>query len=75
MPTKLYLNIMIMIKNVYFCVAKTKVDDLDGNFWIILLGMDCLEVLYGIFHTMVRNDANLDLLQLVFVLLGLQRYQ
>lgn len=32
MPTQLYMDIMIMIKNVYFCVAKAKVDDPDGNF-------------------------------------------
>ena len=70
MPMQLYVDIMIMIKNVYFCVAKTKVDDPDGNFWIILLGTDFLEVLYGILHTMVGNDANLDLLQLDLRLTG-----
>lgn len=61
---------MMMIKNVYFCVAKTKADDPEGNFWIILLGTDHLEVLYGILHTMVGNDANLDLLQLSLHLTG-----
>jgi hypothetical protein len=70
MPTQLYIDIMIMIKNVYFCVAKTKADNPDGNFWIILLGTDCLEVLYGILYTMVGNDANLDLLQLSLHLTG-----
>lgn len=70
MPTQLYVDIMIMIKNVYFCVAKTKVDDPDGNFWIILLGTDRLEVLYGILRTMVGNDANLDVLQLGLRLTG-----
>jgi hypothetical protein len=70
MPTQLYVDIMIMIKNVYFCVAKTKADDPEGSFWIILLGTDRLETLYGILRTMVGNDANLDLLQLGLRLTG-----
>jgi hypothetical protein len=37
---------MIMIKNAYFCVAKTKADNPNGNFWVVLLGTDRLEVLY-----------------------------
>ena len=53
---------MIMIKNIYFCVAKAKVDNPDGNFWIILLGTDHFVVLYGILHTMVGNNANLNVL-------------
>lgn len=70
MPTQLYIDIMMMIKNVYFCVAKTKADDPEGSFWIILLGTDRLEILYGILRTMVGNDANLDLLQLGLRLTG-----
>jgi hypothetical protein len=70
MPTQLYIDIMIMIKNVYFCVAKAKVDDPEGSFWIVLLGTDRLETLYGILRTMVGNDANLDLLQLCHRLTG-----
>ncbi|KAG6917329.1 hypothetical protein DXG01_002900 [Tephrocybe rancida] len=31
MPTQLYVDIIIMIKNVYFCVTKAKVDDPHGN--------------------------------------------
>jgi hypothetical protein len=53
-----------------YASAKTKVDDPNGNFWIILLGTDHLEVLYGILRTMVGNDANLDLLQLGLRLTG-----
>lgn len=64
MPTQLYVDIMIMIKNAYFCVAKAKVDDPDGEFWLILLGTDRLETLFGILQTMVGNDANLNILQL-----------
>ncbi|KAJ7104685.1 hypothetical protein C8R44DRAFT_746366 [Mycena epipterygia] len=65
LPTLLFTDIMIMIKNVYFCVAKAKVDDPTGNFWIILLGTDRLEELFGILRTMIGNNRNLDLLQLV----------
>ena len=70
MSTQLYVDLMIMVKNVYFCVAKTKADNPEGKFWIILLGTDRLEVLYGILRTMVGNDANLDLLQLGLRLTG-----
>jgi hypothetical protein len=69
-PTNLYIDVMIMIKNVLFSVAKAKIDDLDGEFWIILLGTDRLEELFGILRTMVGNDANLDILQLVSRLAG-----
>ncbi|KAJ6576765.1 hypothetical protein B0H10DRAFT_1963342 [Mycena sp. CBHHK59/15] len=65
LPTLLFTDIMIMIKNVYFCVAKAKVDDPTGNFWLILLGTDRLEELFGILRTMIGNDRNLDMLQLV----------
>lgn len=69
-PTNLYIDIMIMIKNVLFCVSKAKIDDPEGEFWIILLGTDRLEELFGILRTMVGNDANLDILQLVSRLSG-----
>lgn len=45
MPSQLYFDLMTMIKNAYFCVAKTQVDDPEGSFWIILLGSDPLEAL------------------------------
>jgi hypothetical protein len=51
-------------------VAKAKIDDADGEFWLILLGTDRLEELFGILRTMVGNDANLDILQLVSRLSG-----
>ncbi|KAK1221659.1 hypothetical protein PQX77_015528 [Marasmius sp. AFHP31] len=62
-PTTLYIDIMLMVRNAYFCVAKSKVDDPDGEFWLILLGMDRLETLFGILRTMVGNDTNLDVYQ------------
>jgi hypothetical protein len=61
---------MLMIKNVLFCIAKAKIDDPDGEFWIILLGTDRLEELFGILRTMIGNDANLDVYQLVCRLAG-----
>ena len=45
MPTQLYVDPMIMIKNVYFCVAKAKVDNPNEPFYLILLGTDRLEAL------------------------------
>jgi hypothetical protein len=69
-PTNLYIDVMIMIKNILFCVSKAKVDNPDGEFWIILLGTDRLKELFGILRTMVSNDVNLDILQLVYCLSG-----
>ena len=70
MPTQLIMDIIIMIKNVYFCITKCKVDNLNGEFWIILLGTDQLEELFGILRMMVENDANVDVLQLALRLTG-----
>jgi hypothetical protein len=62
--TALFIDIGIMVKNVFFCVAKAKADHPNQPFFIILLGIDRLESLFGILRTMVGNDANLDILQL-----------
>jgi hypothetical protein len=69
-PTNLYIDLMIMVKNALFCMAKAKTDDPDGDFWLILLGTDRLKELFGILRTMVGNNANLDILQLVSCLSG-----
>jgi hypothetical protein len=69
-PTGLYIDTMIMIKNVIFSVAKAKIDDPNGEFFPIQLGTDRLEELFGILRTMVGNDANVDMLQLVSRLSG-----
>ncbi|KIJ48758.1 hypothetical protein M422DRAFT_247109 [Sphaerobolus stellatus SS14] len=61
-PVQLYGDIQHMIKNVFFCVAKAKVHDPQGKFYIILLGTDHLKVLFGLIHSMIGNDANADLL-------------
>lgn len=64
MANNLYTDLQIFIKNAIFCAAKAKVDDPNGKFYIILLGTDRLEELFGILRTMVGNDSNLDTLQL-----------
>lgn len=64
LPTMLYVDIIIMIKNIFFCVAKAKVENPDSTFFIILLGTDRLEIHFGILRTVVGNDCNLDLLQI-----------
>jgi hypothetical protein len=69
-PTNLYIDLMIMVKNAIFSIAKAIIDDPDGEFWLILLGTDRLEELFGILRTMIVNDANLDMLQLVSRLAG-----
>ncbi len=61
---------MITIMNVYFCVARAKVDTPNGVFYMILLGTDGLEKLFGILHTIVGNNANVDMLQLITRLTG-----
>ena len=63
-PTPLFIDIGIMIKNAFFCVAKAKLDHPQDPFFLVLLGTDQLETLFGILRTMVGNDANLDILQL-----------
>lgn len=69
-PTELYLDISHLLKNIIFCLAKAKKDTPDAKFYIILLGTDRLEELFGILRTMIGNDANLDILQLVQRLAG-----
>ncbi|KAK0493159.1 hypothetical protein EDD18DRAFT_1357098 [Armillaria luteobubalina] len=69
-PSLLFMDIGIMIKNAFFCVAKAKIDNPGGSFYIILLGTDQLKQLFGILHSIVGNDANLDVLQLVIHLTG-----
>ncbi|KAJ7200082.1 hypothetical protein B0H12DRAFT_1289370 [Mycena haematopus] len=64
MANQTYVNLMIMIKNAFFCVAKTKIDIPDGEFFLILLGTDRLEVLFGLIRTAIGTDANCDIYQL-----------
>jgi len=64
MPTQLYTDIQLMIKNVFFCATKEKITNPNGRIYIILLGTDRLETSFGILSTMVGNDANANILQL-----------
>ena len=70
MPVQLYGDIMHMIKNVFFCVTKIRIDDPTASFFIILLGTDRLEVIFGILRSMVGNDSNVDIYQLASRLVG-----
>ena len=63
-PAQSYTDIIIMIKNVFFCVAKTKVDNPNGKLYLISLGTDRLETFFGLVRTAVGTDANVDMLQL-----------
>ena len=51
-------------------LPKQKVDDPIGKFFLILLGTDRLEDIFGILRTMVGNDSTLNLLQLILRLGG-----
>jgi hypothetical protein len=64
MPRQSYLDIVLMVKNAYFCVAKMKIDNPAANFYLILLGTDRLETFFGLIRTAVGTDANVDMLQL-----------
>ena len=55
---------MSMIKNAYFCVGKAQVDNPNGKFFLILLGTDGLEKIFGKVRSMVGNDTNADIIQL-----------
>jgi len=63
-PVQLYFDVMSMIKNVYFCVGKVQKDNATGEFFIVLLGTDGLEKVFGKVRTIVGGDANADQLQL-----------
>ncbi|TEB27671.1 hypothetical protein FA13DRAFT_1634290 [Coprinellus micaceus] len=59
-----FINMMMMIKNVFFCVTKAKADNPDSCFFIIQLSTDRIEIHSRILQTMVENDCNLDALQI-----------
>ncbi|KAH9031978.1 hypothetical protein EDB84DRAFT_1588501 [Lactarius hengduanensis] len=63
-PTALYINLIMMVKNVFFCAAKAKVDTPNKDFSIVLLGTDHLENLFSCLRTIIGNDANVDNYQL-----------
>ncbi|KAF8148021.1 hypothetical protein B0H34DRAFT_833807 [Crassisporium funariophilum] len=59
-----FWDIVLLVKNACFCVAKTKVGVPDGKIWIILLGTNRLESTFGLVRSMIGTDQNADLLQL-----------
>ncbi|KAF8165814.1 hypothetical protein B0H34DRAFT_787178 [Crassisporium funariophilum] len=63
-PVQTCFDTAAMIKNVYFCVAQVQKDNPDGSFWIVLIGLDGLEKVFGKVRTMVSNDTNADQYQL-----------
>ena len=63
-PVQTCFDAMSMIKNIFFCVAKTQVDDPEVLFWLILLGTDGLEKVFGKVRTITGNDTNADQFQL-----------
>ena len=66
MPSLTFKDIVLLVKNAYFCVAKAKIHAPDSNFYIILNGTDRLESTFGVVRTMVGSDANADVLTLSY---------
>jgi hypothetical protein len=64
MPSLTFKDLILLVKNAYFCVAKAKIHTPDGNFYLILNGTDQLESTFGVVRSMVGNDANADVLTL-----------
>jgi hypothetical protein len=60
-PSLTYKDIILMVKNTYFCVAKAKIRNPQGLFWLILLGTDRLESTFGLVRSMVGNDVNANM--------------
>jgi hypothetical protein len=48
MASLTFKDIILLVKNMYFCVAKAKIHTPDGNFYLILNGTDRLESTFGI---------------------------
>ncbi|KAJ7232148.1 hypothetical protein B0H12DRAFT_1003412, partial [Mycena haematopus] len=63
-PSQTYFDFMTAGKNLFFCVAKTQIDDPSGKFWIISPGTDPLELTFGRVRTMTGSDSNADMSQL-----------
>ncbi|KAF8325088.1 uncharacterized protein EI90DRAFT_3238888 [Cantharellus anzutake] len=66
LPSPLYRDIQIMVKNAFFCVAKMKRDNPNGEFFLILLGMDRLEWIFGLIRSQNGSDVNVS----TYTLLG-----
>ena len=66
MPSLTFKDIVLLVKNAYFCVAKAKIHTPDSKFYLILNGTDRLESTFGVVRTMVGSDANADVLTLSY---------
>ncbi|KAH9020543.1 hypothetical protein EDB83DRAFT_2432480 [Lactarius deliciosus] len=64
MPSLTFKDLILLVKNAYFCVAKAKINTPDGNFYLVLNGTDQLESTFGVVRSMVGNDANANVLTL-----------
>ena len=64
MPSLTFKDILLLVKNAYFCVAKAKIHTPDGKFYLVLNGTDRLESTFGMVRMMVGNNANADILTL-----------
>ncbi|KAH8997735.1 hypothetical protein EDB86DRAFT_3152472 [Lactarius hatsudake] len=64
MPSLTFKDLVLLVKNAYFCIAKAKIYTPDGDFYLILNGTDRLESTFGIVRLMVGNDTNADVLTL-----------
>lgn len=69
-PMALYFDLILMVKNIFFCIAKAKINTPNNDFSIVLLGTDHLENLFGCLQTIIGNDANVDSYQLGLHLTG-----
>lgn len=47
MPSLTFKDIILIIKNAYFCVTKAKIHTPDGKFYLVLNGTDQLESTFG----------------------------
>ena len=66
MPSLTFKDIVLLVKNAYFCVAKAKIRAPDSKFYLILNGTDRLESTFGVVRTMVGSDTNADVLTLSY---------
>jgi hypothetical protein len=66
MPVLTFKDIIVLVKNAFFCVAKAKIRTPDGEFYIILLRTDRLESTFGVVRSIIGNDTNTNILTLTF---------
>ena len=60
----------IMVKNAFFCIARTRQDDPNGEFFLILLGTNHLEGIFGLIRSQNGSDVNVSMYSLSSQMLG-----